>query len=184
VIVQSILQSVGDVKDKVVVVALDRLEILRGVYWKLLAWERLLQEHPEWRGKICLIQVVTASAEEVKAAETYKKLMHVEDEIDVCRRDIKGLASRINEKFSVGKQHVVHIIEKEKLCLLDRLALWTIGKIFMSTPLREGLNLFPFEFLVVHDECRKIVGPWSKYSRTPTLILSEFSAASRVLTGR
>lgn len=40
-----------------VVLGIDRLERIRGIPLKLLAFERFLQKHPEWRGKVVLVQV-------------------------------------------------------------------------------------------------------------------------------
>jgi trehalose 6-phosphate synthase/phosphatase len=42
-----------------VVLGIDRLERIRGIPLKLLAFERLLQKYPEWRGKVVLVQVRT-----------------------------------------------------------------------------------------------------------------------------
>lgn len=36
---------------------IDRLERIRGIPLKLLAFERFLQKYPEWRGKVVLMQV-------------------------------------------------------------------------------------------------------------------------------
>jgi trehalose 6-phosphate synthase/phosphatase len=35
----------------------DRLDMIKGIPQKLLAYEKLLQEHPKWRDKVLLVQV-------------------------------------------------------------------------------------------------------------------------------
>lgn len=35
----------------------DDLDVFKGIELKLQAFERLLEEHPEWRGKAVLVQV-------------------------------------------------------------------------------------------------------------------------------
>ena len=35
----------------------DRLDLIKGIPQKLLAFEKFLQEHPEWRDKVLLVQV-------------------------------------------------------------------------------------------------------------------------------
>ena len=35
----------------------DRLDMIKGIPQKLLAFEKFLQEHPEWRDKVLLVQV-------------------------------------------------------------------------------------------------------------------------------
>ncbi len=35
----------------------DRLDMIKGIPQKLLAFEKFLEEHPEWRDKVLLVQV-------------------------------------------------------------------------------------------------------------------------------
>lgn len=38
----------------------DDMDLFKGIELKLMAVERVLQHHPEWRGKLVLIQVTNA----------------------------------------------------------------------------------------------------------------------------
>jgi trehalose-6-phosphate synthase len=38
----------------------DRLDMIKGIPQKLLAFEKFLHEHPEWRDKVLLVQVRTS----------------------------------------------------------------------------------------------------------------------------
>jgi trehalose 6-phosphate synthase/phosphatase len=40
-----------------VLLGVDDLDVFKGIELKLQAFERLLEEHPEWRGKAVLVQV-------------------------------------------------------------------------------------------------------------------------------
>jgi trehalose 6-phosphate synthase/phosphatase len=42
-----------------VMLGIDRLECVRGIPLKLLAFEKFLQQHPQWLGKVVLVQVRT-----------------------------------------------------------------------------------------------------------------------------
>ena len=44
-----------------VLVGVDDMDLFKGIELKLLAVERVLDHHPEWRGKLVLIQVTNAS---------------------------------------------------------------------------------------------------------------------------
>lgn len=44
---------------KKIIVARDKLDVVKGVVQKLRAFERLLQDYPEWIGKVVLIQVTS-----------------------------------------------------------------------------------------------------------------------------
>jgi len=40
-----------------VLLGVDDMDVFKGIELKLQAFERLLEEHPEWRGKVVLVQV-------------------------------------------------------------------------------------------------------------------------------
>jgi trehalose 6-phosphate synthase len=68
------------------IVGVDRLDYIKGVPQKLHALEVFLTEHPEWVGKVVLVQVAVPSREDV---EEYQNLRAVVNE----------LVGRINGKF-------------------------------------------------------------------------------------
>lgn len=67
-------------------VGVDRLDYIKGVPQKLHALEVFLTEHPEWIGKVVLVQVAVPSRQDV---EEYQNLRAVVNE----------LVGRINGKF-------------------------------------------------------------------------------------
>lgn len=67
-------------------VGVDRLDYVKGVPQKLHALEVFLSDHPEWVGKIVLVQVAVPSRGDV---EEYQNLRAVVNE----------LVGRINGKF-------------------------------------------------------------------------------------
>lgn len=75
--------------------------------------------------------------------------------------------SKINKKW--GK--VIGYEERGMIELDERLALFKATDVFVSTPLRGGLNAIPFEYLMARED------------PPGCIILSEFSTASRVLHG-
>jgi trehalose-6-phosphate synthase len=44
-----------------VMLGVDRLDMIKGIPQKLLAFEKFLHEHPEWRDKVLLVQVRSAA---------------------------------------------------------------------------------------------------------------------------
>jgi trehalose 6-phosphate synthase len=68
------------------IVGVDRLDYIKGVPQKLHALEVFLTEHPEWVGKVVMVQVAVPSREDV---EEYQNLRAVVNE----------LVGRINGKF-------------------------------------------------------------------------------------
>jgi trehalose 6-phosphate synthase len=68
------------------IVGVDRLDYIKGVPQKLHALEVFLSDHPEWIGKVVLVQVAVPSRSDV---EEYQNLRTVVNE----------LVGRINGKF-------------------------------------------------------------------------------------
>ena len=76
------------------IVGVDRLDYIKGVPQKLHALEVFLTEHPEWVGKVVLVQVAVPSRQDV---EEYQNLRAVVNE----------LVGRINGKFGMAEQAFV-----------------------------------------------------------------------------
>jgi trehalose 6-phosphate synthase len=74
------------------IVGVDRLDYIKGVPQKLHALEVFLTEHPEWIGKVVLVQVAVPSRQDV---EEYQNLRAVVNE----------LVGRINGKFGELTAH-------------------------------------------------------------------------------
>lgn len=47
-------------KGQTVLIGVDDMDLFKGIELKLLALERVLDYHPEWRGRLALIQVTNA----------------------------------------------------------------------------------------------------------------------------
>lgn len=73
----------GDCK---LIVGVDRLDYIKGVPQKMHALEVFLSEHPEWVGKVVLVQLAIPSREDV---EEYQQL----------RSTINELVGRINGQY-------------------------------------------------------------------------------------
>ena len=133
-------------------VGVDRLDYSKGIPRRLLAWQRLLERYPEWRGRARLVQVAVPSRGGVDA---YREL----------RREVEALVGRINGNFGTPTWTPVHYMYRSvRQDLL--LALYRAADAFMVTPLRDGMNLVAKEFVA------------SRTDDDGALILSEFAGAA------
>jgi trehalose 6-phosphate synthase/phosphatase len=115
---------------KKLIVARDKLDYIKGVRQKLLAFEQFLIRHPEWRGKVVLIQIALSTAE------------HNE-----LRAHISDVVSRVNSKFSnISYQPIVFL--HQDISFAQYLALLTCADACLLTPLRDGMNLTSHEYIV------------------------------------
>ena len=138
-----------------VLVGIDRLDYTKGIPRRLLAYEKLLVQHPELQGSVQLVQVVAPSRTTVEA---YGEL----------RDQVDRLVGRING--SVGTPHWTPVqYVSRALSQAELVALYRAADVMAVTPLRDGMNLVAKEFVA----CRGDLGG--------VLVLSEFTAAATEL---
>ena len=75
----------------------DRLDYTKGIPRRLLAYERLLETHPELRERVRLVQVAVPSRTGVEAYQEFRAL-------------VEGLVGRINGAFGTPHWVPVHYI--------------------------------------------------------------------------
>lgn len=146
-------------RGKKLIVARDKLDHVRGVRPKLLAYELFLNKHPEWRDKVVLIQVATSTTEQA--------------ELDATVSDI---VTRVNSSWAtLAYQPLVYL--KQDISYAQYLALLTVADALMISSQREGMNLTSHEYLFCQD------GKFPGHNRHGSLILSEFTGSASVFGG-
>lgn len=61
---------------KVMMLGIDRLDYVKGIPHKLKAYEKYLQAHPSWKGKIVLVQIAVPSRTEIPGYQKLKNNVH------------------------------------------------------------------------------------------------------------
>lgn len=144
---------------KKLIVGRDRLDTVRGVAQKLMAFERFLESYPEWRERVVLMQVTSPSVIEDAAAGS--------DETKIAMR-VNELVGRINGLYgSLGFSPVQHY--PQYLSQAEYFALLRAGDVALITSVRDGMNTTSLEYVVCQRDDH---GP---------LILSEFSGTAASL---
>jgi trehalose 6-phosphate synthase len=139
------------------IVGVDRLDYIKGVPQKLHALEVFLTEHPEWIGKVVLVQVAVPSRQDV---EEYQNLRAVVNE----------LVGRINGKFGTIEFMPIHFMHKS-VSFDELIALYAVSDACLVSSTRDGMNLVSYEYIATQEQ------------RKGSLILSEFTGASQSLNG-
>ncbi|RYP07766.1 hypothetical protein DL764_002313 [Monosporascus ibericus] len=142
-------------KGKKVIVGRDRLDSVRGVTQKLMAFERFLELYPEWRDNVVLIQVTSPTSIEEEKEDPKSK---VASRVNELVTKINGAHGSLE---SVPVQHFPQYLAPDEYFALLRAA--DIGLI---TSVRDGMNTTSLEYVVCQ---RENAGP---------LILSEFSGTA------
>ncbi|KAI9698098.1 MAG: Trehalose-6-P synthase/phosphatase complex synthase subunit [Bogoriella megaspora] len=139
------------------IVGVDRLDYIKGVPQKLHALEVFLTEHPEWIGKVVLVQVAVPSRQDV---EEYQNLRAVVNE----------LVGRINGKFGTIEFMPIHFMHKS-VSFDELIALYAVSDVCLVSSTRDGMNLVSYEYIATQQK------------RHGVMILSEFTGAAQSLNG-
>ncbi|KAM0721778.1 hypothetical protein Q7P37_002703 [Cladosporium fusiforme] len=142
-------------KGKHMIVARDKLDNIRGVRQKLLAYELFLNKYPEWREKVVMIQVATSTSEQSELLAT-----------------VSDIVTRIDSVHST-LAHQPLVFLKQDIAFSQYLALLSVADVMMITPLRDGMNLTAHEYIACQD------GQGDAKKHGP-LILSEFTGSASV----
>ncbi|KAL1894098.1 Trehalose-6-P synthase/phosphatase complex synthase subunit [Ceratocystis pirilliformis] len=139
------------------IVGVDRLDYIKGVPQKLHAMEVFLSEHPEWVGKIVLVQVAVPSRQDV---EEYQNLRAVVNE----------LVGRINGRFGTIEFMPIHFLH-QSVSFDELTALYRMSDVCLVSSTRDGMNLVSYEYIATQRD------------RHGVMILSEFTGAAQSLNG-
>ncbi|GFP78691.1 alpha alpha-trehalose-phosphate synthase [UDP-forming] 1 [Phtheirospermum japonicum] len=138
-----------------VMLGVDRLDMIKGIPQKILAFEKFLEENPYWRDKVVLLQIAVPTRTDVPE---YQKLTS----------QVHEIVGRINGRFgsltAVPIHHLDRSLDFHALC-----ALYAVTDVALVTSLRDGMNLVSYEFVACQDSKRGV------------LILSEFAGAAQSL---
>ncbi len=142
-------------KDVKIIVGIDRLDYIKGIPQKLYALEAFLTGHPEWVGKVVLVQVAVPSRQDLKE---YRDLHAV----------VSELVGRINSEFGTVDFMPIHFIHKS-VSFDELAALYSMSDVCLVSSTRDGMNLVSYEYIACQQE------------RHGVLILSEFTGAAQFL---
>ncbi|KAH7909154.1 trehalose 6-phosphate phosphatase [Hygrophoropsis aurantiaca] len=137
--------------DKKIIVGRDKLDVVKGVLQKLRAFEKLLQDYPEWLGNVVLIQVTSPALSDSPKLE----------------RQVSELVAHINGEYGsldfIPVHHYHQTLKKDEFY-----ALLSVADLGVITPLRDGMNTTSMEFVIAQERTKQ-----------SPLVLSEFMGISQ-----
>jgi trehalose 6-phosphate synthase/phosphatase len=143
-----------------IVVGVDICQRLSGGALKLAAFDQLLSGDPKMKDTVVLVQKsIRSSARQQDEATT--------------STEMTDMVAQLNHKHSGEFGGVVDYQEVSTMSLKERIALWLSADVFLLTPIREGLNLMPLEYILARKDL-----PFAG-----VVVASEFSNCSAMLSG-
>lgn len=119
--------------ERKLILSIDRLDYSKGIPNRLHAFGRLLENHPEYRGKITLILLSVPSRNEVIHYQLLKK------EVEELVGSINGLYGNINYNpvwYFYRTMPFQNLVELYSMC-----------DVALITPVRDGMNLVAKEYV-------------------------------------
>ena len=141
-----------------VILGIDRLDYMKGIPHKLMAFGCFLENHPDWADKCVLVQLAVPSRRDVPE---YQRL----------QRQVHELVGQISGKHSTIATGVPVIYMDSSMSQEDLSALYNVADVALITSLRDGMNLVSYEYIACQHG-----------KQSPgVLILSEFAGAAQSL---
>ena len=120
-------------EDMKTIIGVDRLDYTKGLPDRLRAFELLLEDFPEHRGKVRLVQIAPPTRETLPIYQT-------------IRKDVERLVGRINGRFGDMRWTPVTYLHRGlPQDVLTRL--FRESAVGLVTPLRDGMNLVAKEYI-------------------------------------
>ncbi|KAG6507840.1 alpha,alpha-trehalose-phosphate synthase [UDP-forming] 6-like [Zingiber officinale] len=159
-------------RGRVMLLGVDDMDIFKGISLKLLAFEQLLMQHPEWRGRVVLVQIANPARGRGK-------------DVKEVQAESYAMVKRINEAFGLPDYKPVILIDKP-LQFYERMAYYVVAECCLVTAVRDGMNLIPYEYIIArhgNDNLDRVLGLSPSTPKKSMLVVSEFIGCSPSLSG-
>lgn len=123
---------------EVVALAAERLDYVKGPLERLRALNLFFEHHPEWRGRLTLVQVAVPTREGVEAFEQ-------------LRREVNEAVGAINGRWGNATWQPVLSLHRA-LPLEELVAHYLASDLCLVTPLRDGMNLVAKEYVLCRED--------------------------------
>uniref|UniRef100_A0A2P2M9K4 Uncharacterized protein MANES_15G136100 n=1 Tax=Rhizophora mucronata TaxID=61149 RepID=A0A2P2M9K4_RHIMU len=157
---------------RIMLLGVDDMDIFKGISLKLLAMEQLLVQHPQWQGKVVLVQIANP------ARGKGKDVKEVQDET-------YSTVKRINETFGKCGYDPIVLIDAQ-LKFYEKVAYYVVAECCLVTAVRDGMNLIPYEYIISrqgNEQLDRVLGLDLTTPKKSMLVISEFIGCSPSLSG-
>ncbi|MGW5335339.1 alpha,alpha-trehalose-phosphate synthase (UDP-forming) [Streptomyces bauhiniae] len=119
------------------IVRVDRTELSKNIVRGLLAYRRLLEDHPEWRERVVHVAFAYPSRQDLALYRSYTD-------------EVRRVAEEINSEYgTAGWTPVLLHLDDD---FARSLAAYRLADVALVNPIRDGMNLVAKEVPVVSDE--------------------------------
>jgi trehalose 6-phosphate synthase len=123
--------------DRKLIVRVDRTELSKNIVRGLLAYRQLLDEHPEWRGRVVHVAFAYPSRQDLAVYREYTA-------------EVGRVAEAINADYGTADWQPVLLKVDDDFA--RSLAAYRLADVALVNPIRDGMNLVAKEVPVVSDQ--------------------------------
>ncbi|XXG40875.1 hypothetical protein AAC387_Pa01g1481 [Persea americana] len=170
--VAELKKQFGGERDRIMLLGVDDMDIFKGITLKLLAMEQFLLQHPEWQGKVVLVQIANPARGRGK-------------DVKEVQSETYATVARINKTFGRPGYEPVILIDRP-LEFYERIAYYVVAECCLVTAVRDGMNLIPYEYIISrqgNEKLDKVLGLIPSTPKKSMLVVSEFIGCSPSLSG-
>ncbi|KAL3643106.1 putative alpha,alpha-trehalose-phosphate synthase [UDP-forming] 11 [Castilleja foliolosa] len=149
---------------KIVLLGVDDMDMFKGISLKFMAFGQLLDENPQYRGKVVLVQIMNSPRSQGK-------------DIRDVQNETHRVAGEINQKYgNSGYKPIVCV--NGPVSFQDKVAYYAISECVVVNAVRDGMNLVPYKYTVSRQGAGN-----SETLKKSVIIVSEFIGCSPSLSG-
>lgn len=152
-------------KGKTILLGVDDMDMFKGISLKFMAMGQLLEENPELRGEVVLVQIANP------ARSTGRDVQEVQDETH-------QVLKIINDRYGKPGYDPIIFINRP-VSTLEKVAYYAVSECVVVNAVRDGMNLVPYKYTVCRDGSLALDGTDKK----SVIIVSEFIGCSPSLSG-
>lgn len=118
------------VGDRRCIVRADRMELSKNIGRGFIAFDELLDRHPEWRERVCFVAMLNPSRGTLQEYRDY-------------RTEVEAIAERVNQRWATGDWEPIIVDTRDdfprSVAALQR------ADVILVNPVKDGLNLVALE---------------------------------------
>ncbi len=127
----------GSLVGRALMLGVDRLDYSKGIINRIDAFERFLENNPDWHGRVTYLQIAPGTRSEIP------EYMEIDEAVSARVGHING---RFGDVAWVPLRYVSRTHARAEVAAMMRIA-----RVALVTPLRDGMNLIAKEFVVAQD---------------------------------
>jgi trehalose 6-phosphate synthase/phosphatase len=134
-------QLKSSLKTEKMILSVDRLDFTKGIPERIKAYEKFLEQYPDWHGKITYVMLCVPSRNKIP-------------QYQLLKREVDELVGRINGRFNTPEWTPILYMYRS-VSFETLVSLYSYADLALVCPLRDGMNLVAKEYVACQSQAQK-----------------------------